>query len=122
VWLMHGADVFTRGPEIDCPPGHGWDVPTGADFNHDGMTDVIWNDPDANLMAVWLMSDTHVLEFGPEIPGPLGTGWSIGSAGDTDGDGMADVLWENIAERRMAVWTMSGTHVLVPGPSLPGPP
>ncbi len=121
VWLMAGADLLAPGPEIDGPIGPDWLAITGADFNHDGMTDVIWNDPTENRMAVWLMAGTGVLEAGPEIAGPAGAGWSIGSAGDTDGDGLADAVWENVGAHLLAVWTMNGTHVREAGPPLPGP-
>jgi hypothetical protein len=133
VWLMRGTSVLEPGPEIPGPadprwglhprsPRSDWVVVTGADFNGDGMVDVIWNDSETNRMAIWLMRGTSVLEPGAEIAGPPGAGWSIGSAGDTDGDGMADAVWQNIAAAQMAVWTMNGTHVVRPGPAIPGPP
>jgi hypothetical protein len=68
------------------------------------------------------MVGTHILERGPEIPGPSSAGWSVGSAADIDGDGLADALWQSTRTHRMAVWTMSGTRVLGIGPELPGPP
>lgn len=120
VYLMHGASVFERGPETPGP-GSGWVAITTSDFNGDGMVDVIWNNHETNRMAIWLMHATSVLEAGAEIPGPPGGGWSVGSANDTDGDGLADAVWQNIPATQMAVWTMNGTHVVVPGPALPGP-
>jgi hypothetical protein len=121
VWLMSGTEILERGPEIPAPPGNDWVAITGADFNRDGMTDVVWNDAPRNLIAVYLMRSTCVLEAGPEIPGPPGDGWWLGSAGDTDGDGMADALFYNPGLHRMEVWTMCGTHVLTHGPGLPVP-
>lgn len=121
VWLMWGTRVLEAGPVIDSPWGDGWAAITGADFDRDGIADVIWNNPAKNRIAVSLMRGTRRVEVGPEIPGPAGDGWTLGSAGDTDGDGFADALWQNTSAHRMAVWTMCGTHVLVPGASIPGP-
>ncbi len=121
VWLMWGTRVLEAGPEIASPWGDGWAAITGADFNRDGMADVIWNDPVKNRMAVSLMRGTRIAEAGPAIPGPAGGGWTVGSAGDTDGDGCADAMWQNTTTHRLAIWTMSGTHVVVAGPDLPGP-
>jgi hypothetical protein len=121
VWLMNGTEVLERGPEIDGPPNGDWVAITASDFNRDGMSDVIWNDATTNRMAVWLMDGTCVLEAGPAIAGPSGAGWSVGSAADADGDGMADVFWQNPTERTMAIWTMSGTHVRAPGPAFRAP-
>jgi hypothetical protein len=121
VWLMRGTQVLEAGPEI-APPSPDALAITAVDFNADGMVDVIWNDPVRNLMAVWLMQGAHVVEAGPWIPGPPGEGWILGTAGDTDGDGMADAIWRNARTNRFAVWTMRGTAVAVRGPELPGPP
>ena len=67
------------------------------------------------------MDGTYLAERGPEIPGPDGDGWSGGSAGDTDGDGMADAVRENWRTCRLAVWTMRGPNVSPAGRSCRGP-
>jgi hypothetical protein len=121
VWLMRSTEVLERGPEIPGPPGEGWIIPSTGDFDGDGLADVIWTNPDRGLMTVWLMRGTCLREPGREIPGPPGPGWSIGSAGDTNGDGMADAVWHNPDAGRFAVWLMAGTHVLEPGAEMPGP-
>jgi hypothetical protein len=121
VWLMAGVRILEQGPEIPGPPGGNWTAITSADFDGDGLQDVIWNDADTNRMAVWLMEGTHVRSVGPDIPGPAGEGWSVGSAGDIDGDRKADVVWQNRRTARQMVWTMFGTHVAVRGAELPAP-
>ena len=122
VWLMNGAHVLAPGRAIPGPPGDGWTAVTAADFNHDGLNDVIWTNADRGTMAVWLMNGAHVLAPGPEIPGPPGGGWVVGNAGDTNGDGLADAVWYNATTNWFAVWLMNGAHVLAPGPEIPGPP
>jgi FG-GAP-like repeat len=121
VWLMDGVHVLARGPEIPGPAGDGWFVVTAADFNHDGMNDVLWIDTGTNRFAVWLMDGTEVLAPGPAIPEPAGDGWIATTAADFNDDGMADVLWSNAGTDQMAVWLMDGTRVLAPGPAIPGP-
>ena len=122
VWLIRGTQVLERGPEIPGPPGDGWAVVTGADFNGDGYNDALWNNATTNRMAVWLMRGTRLFEPGPEIPGPAGDGWSLGTAGDVNGDGMADAYWQNPTNHTMALWLMRGTRLLLPGPSSPDRP
>jgi hypothetical protein len=121
IWLMWGTQVLERGPEIPCP-GNDWVIPTTADFNFDGMADLVWNDPVRNRAAIWLMRGTCLFEPGPELPGPPGEGWYVGSAADTDGDGVGDLVWGNTLTGRFEVWRMRETHVLAFGPELPGPP
>ncbi|XXX79386.1 VCBS repeat-containing protein [Sorangium sp. So ce134] len=121
VWLMEGTRLLAPGPSIPGPIGDGWVTAAAADFNHDGLSDVLWNNPEQNLMAVWLMEGTRLLAPGPSIPGPIGDGWVAVSAADFNLDGTADVLWNNPEQNLMAVWLMEGTRLLAPGPSIPGP-
>ncbi|WP_437336789.1 FG-GAP repeat domain-containing protein [Sorangium sp. So ce394] len=121
VWLMEGTRLLAPGPAIPGPLGEGWVAAAAADFNHDGMADVLWNNPEQNLAAVWLMEGTRLLAPGPFIPGPIGDGWVVPSAADFNHDGVADVLWNNPEQNLMAVWLMEGTRLLAPGPFIPGP-
>ncbi|APR79928.1 Hypothetical protein A7982_05275 [Minicystis rosea] len=121
VWLMNGAHILAAGPSIPGPPGEGWTAITSADFNRDGMSDVIWTNAKRGTMAVWLMSGAHLLAAGPEIPGPSGEGWAIAYAGDTNGDGMADAVWQKEGTSQFAVWLMNGAKLLAAGPVLAGP-
>lgn len=50
-----------------------------------------------------------------------GGGWKVIGAGDYNFDGMADAIWQNTTTNRIAVWLMSGTKLLLPGPEVPGP-
>jgi hypothetical protein len=122
VWLMRGTDVLETGAPIAAPAGDGWVALNAADFNFDGMADVLWGNATTNCMAVWLMHSTCLLQAGAEFSVPEGTGWVAASAGDTNGDGMADVVWQNPVTQRMAVWLMHGTQVLERGAELPIPP
>jgi nitrous oxidase accessory protein NosD len=121
VWLMAGSKLLLPGPTLPAPSGDGWIVVTAADFNFDGMADVLWNNPGTNQMAVWLMRGTQLLLPGPVIPGPSGADWSAVAGADFNYDGMADVLWSNSGSGSMAVWLMRGTQLLMPGPEIPGP-
>lgn len=118
IWLMNGTRPLAKGPEILGPPGDGWNAVTAADFNQDGMADVVWNKP--GTMSIWLMNGVHVLAKGPEIPGP-GPDWKVGNSGDCNGDGMADIAWQNADGTRMAIYLMNGAQVLAPGPEIAGP-
>jgi hypothetical protein len=121
VYLMNGVHVLAAGPPIPGPPGDGWKPVTAADFNGDGLADVIWTNPDHGTMAVWLMNGAHLLAPGPVLPGPPGGGWAVTAAGDTNGDGLADAAWQNDETDQISVWLMNATRVLARGPTLLGP-
>jgi hypothetical protein len=120
--LMAATARLVQGPEIPTPGGPGvWGPVSAADFNGDGMADVVWYNATTQRMAVWLMRGTALLAAGPEIPAPPGGGWSAVTTGDFNGDGMADVIWENLVGHQFAIWLMGGTAPLVVGPALPMP-
>lgn len=48
--------------------------------------------------------------------------WLIADVGDFNGDGMGDLLWNETGKSTMSVWLLTGTELLLPGPSIPGPP
>jgi FG-GAP-like repeat len=121
IGLMAGTGLLQPGPTMATPSGDGWVVVTVADFNADGMGDVLWNNPGQNTMSIWLMKGVDLLLAGPVIPGPSGPGFVASTAADFDADGLQDVLWTDAAHGLMTVWRMGGTQLLEPGPVLPGP-
>jgi hypothetical protein len=121
IWLMAGTRVLERGPEIAGPSGGGF-TPVGApDMNGDDMADIVWLDPARNVMVVWLMAGTRVLEEGPAIAGPSGGGFVIPTLVDFNEDRLADIIWHDPSTNRFAIWLMKGTRVLETGPTLAGP-
>jgi hypothetical protein len=121
VSLLAGARLLAPGPVIPGPPGDGWTGITTNDFNRDGFSDLIWTNAGQGAMAVWLLRGSQLLAPGPIIAGPAGDGWAIAYGADTNGDGMADAIWQKAGTSLFSVWLMRGVHVLAPGPLLVGP-
>ncbi|MDI3282753.1 VCBS repeat-containing protein [Polyangium sp. 15x6] len=122
VWLMNGATVLARGPALYGPIGDEWSVSTTADFNGDGMSDIVWGDATNDRMAIWLMNGTALLARGPSVSGPLGIDWTlVTTAGDINFDGMADLVWTTDPPSLFTVWLMGGTSLLGQGPLVAGP-
>jgi hypothetical protein len=90
------------------------------DFNADGMSDIAWRDSSGNA-AVWLMNGNQLLQAGglgqadPNL-------WKIVGQRDFDGDGKADLLWNDTSSGQVAIWFMNGAQVsqYASAPSAPG--
>ena len=108
--------------ETPAGPSSDWSAVTAADFNADGMSDILWFNSVTGRMTVWLMEGAQLLVAGAELPGPAGDGWAAVQAGDLNQDGMADVVWYNSTTGKLRIWLMEGTHLLAEGPEIQGPP
>ncbi len=86
------------------------------------MADVLWYNPAATRVAVWLMASTAVRERGPSLPGPPGRDWLLTTVGDFNRDGMLDLLWSNTRAPAMTISLFAGTELLEQGPVIAGPP
>jgi hypothetical protein len=113
--------VSVRGEIIAAPEGPGWKSILGVDYNGDFLADVLWFNASRNVIAVWLMAGTEVLEKGAEIAGPDGGGWVPVAAPDMNHDDLADMVWFNTERNVMSIWLVAGTRVLSRGPEIAGP-
>jgi hypothetical protein len=121
VWTVTGTNREQAGASFPAPSGPGWVPAASFDYNGDFASDVLWYNASRNVIAVWLMAGTRVLEEGPEIAGPSGGGWVPVGASDLNGDTLADVVWSNPARNVIEPWLMAGTTVLEKGPEIAGP-
>ncbi len=118
VWSVDASNVFHRqnilsndglGPNVG-PPWH----PVGSnDFNHDGMTDILWHNDDSNETKLWYlgacarMSSESVHTATGAVP-LVGDPWFIVGSNDFDLDGNTDILWHNKTTNETQIWYLNG--------------
>lgn len=85
----------------DPPPGVGPGVP--LDFSGDGVSDLMLRDGDGALELVAMNGATPVAR---EALPWLDAAWAVVGNGDYDGNGLADLLWEERDFGRLVVWGM----------------
>jgi hypothetical protein len=111
-WLMHGTLLLAGAVLNPSPIATAWKIRGVADVNGDGRADIIWQHDDGWL-AIWMMNgfnatSTTLLSI-PRITDPT---WVIAGAGDVNGDGKADLLWQNQADGMLGVWMLDGATVI----------
>ena len=88
----------------------GWSVVGAGDFNGDGKPYLVWQNDGTWEVVVWYIG-------GPQGNSRLGwnnlastdvAGWSVVGAGDFNGDGKPDLVWQNDRTWEVVVWSMGG--------------
>lgn len=121
IWLMSGSALLFPGPTFDGPLGAGWTRSACADFDGDGLADILWRNTLTQAAEVWLMHGTKPFSRGAPISPPPGDGWIARTATDFNSDGMNDILWANPTLRLFTVGLMNGAQQVARGPLIPMP-
>ena len=79
-----------------------------ADFNRDGLSDIVWQNRRTGALSVWRMNGLQLANAVPLGPGAVNDAeWKMAGTPDMNGDGHPDILWQH-DQGRVAVWFMNG--------------
>jgi len=113
VWYMGGAGgaVFQGWNYLSASGFPGWHVAAAADFNGDGVPDVVWQNDSTRQVLVWYMGGPGGATYeGQAYLDQAGqAGWTVMGANNFSGDGVPDLVWENDTSDQVKVWYMGGT-------------
>ncbi len=77
-----------------------------ADFDGNGISDVVWHNQSTGEVGAWLVQENGSLAWRGLGSAPANT-WKVSGVGDFNGDGTADVLWRNLTTSQVGVWLVS---------------
>jgi hypothetical protein len=58
VWFMGGASGIVMTSAVTLSGANPWRIVAAADYNRDGKTDIVWQDPATGETAVWFLGGT----------------------------------------------------------------
>jgi hypothetical protein len=118
VYLMtlgFSSGAFTQtGRMIYQEPDTNWQIVAAADFDGDGMTDILWRNAVTGQVYMMLMNGGTIRSQGPVYQEP-NLAWKIVAAGDYNGDGKADILWRNDSTGQLWMELMNGFAITSQG-------
>ena len=123
IWYLNGTTV-TSTPLVHAgTPATPTTILGLADFNHDGLVDILWTNAASSTINVWPLQPNGTLGAAYSIGNKLPGEWRVESASDFTGDNNADVLWRNRRDGSVRLWTVAGAShtqtVVSTGVSLP---
>lgn len=114
VWLMERT-ALREGRVLSPPivPDRDWRIVAVADTNGDDAPDFVWQNQATGLLATWLMDGLTYVDGILLSPSQVAdTDWKITAAGDFNGDGMPDLIWQHQSSGMIAAWLMDGHRLI----------
>lgn len=112
VWFMDGLNILqTSMLGVSSVADPDWRIAGAGDINADGRADLIWQHAGTGRLAAWMMrgatvvAQRHLSHYISDL------NWSARGVGDVNGDGYADLLWQNTATGGLGVWYLSNFTV-----------
>jgi hypothetical protein len=85
-----------------------WRIVAAADFNQDGYPDLVWQDPVSGHVQIWYMGGPQGVTLTGAADLTLSNPWQVVGAGDFNGDGHPDLLWQDPVSGAVQIWYLGG--------------
>ena len=108
VWFLGGLQGNIIGGETTLTPGQPWRIVAAADFNRDGHPDLVWQDPASGRARIWYLGGPQGTTLMAAVDLARISPWHIVGAGDFNGDGYPDLVWQDPVSGAVQVWYLGG--------------
>ncbi|NEO89847.1 MAG: hypothetical protein F6K56_06155 [Moorea sp. SIO3G5] len=120
IWKIEGSEfqeaITTQAPAGEPGSDLNWEIRGTGDVNGGGAEEIFWYNTSTGEIAVWEIDETGFQNAtfitdtnGDRLTISPDNDWQLLAAGDMDGDGNADAIWENMTTKQFAYWNLDGT-------------
>jgi hypothetical protein len=107
VWFLGPPGITILG-SATITSGNPWRIVAAADFNQDGYPDLVWQDPVSGLVQIWYLGGPQGTTLTAAANLTMGNSWQVVGAGDFNGDGQPDLLWQDPVSGTVQIWYLGG--------------
>jgi hypothetical protein len=111
LYLMDGRTVKSTEGFVRRVPDLAWQVHGIADFDGDGLADILWRNSATGENYVYPMQGRAIKPTEGYIRTVSELQWQIAALGDHDGDGKTDILWRNASTGENYLYPMDGLSI-----------
>jgi len=81
-----------------------WLMQGVGDFNGNGNDGLVWRNTSNGEVDIWTFTGNSTLSVATQEVAVVPTNWNLVAVGDYNGDGKADLLWQNASNGEIDVW------------------
>ena len=112
VQLLDGRAAVGGGAIANNPFDNNWNIATAGDFNGDGKADLAWQRPSDGLVEIEMINGTNNAGGGVISNNPFDASWAVKTAGDFNGDGRADLVWQRAGDGLTEIQFLNGNSAI----------
>jgi hypothetical protein len=110
IWFMGGAQGTTLIGAVNLTTRNTWRIAGTADFNADGIPDIVWQDPAAGATQIWYLGGAQGNEVQSAVTLANSNTWKVAAIADFNKDGHPDVVWQDPVSGASAAWFLGGAQ------------